>query len=116
MAPPTMKSPAIMMTTELENPASPSSGVMTPVSTSATMEQSATTSDRIRPHTSRPAVTMRMISTWTIVNRFLYGGDYSWFSTKIPKMEVPYPNLYYTGAQQTERGSTDIAMPIDPQF
>ena len=62
IAPPTTKSPTIIITTELEKPDSASCGVSIPVSNRATRAQSATRSERTLPIAKNTAEIARITS------------------------------------------------------
>jgi hypothetical protein len=66
MAPPTIKSPTIIITTELENPANASPGLRIPSKTNDNKEHKATISERIFPHTKKTAVTNRIARVRTM--------------------------------------------------
>ena len=70
IAPPTTNRPIIMMTTELENPASPSSGVRMWKMSSASSTQMATRSERTLPLMNNMTDAMSMISVTSIGGMF----------------------------------------------
>ena len=72
MAPPTTKSPTIMMTTELENPDRASSGVRIWKMSKANNEHSATKSERNLPATKKAAVKTRIMIVPINIMRYFY--------------------------------------------
>jgi hypothetical protein len=75
IAPPTTKSPIIIITTEFEKPDNASSGVRMPKSTNAMSAHSATTSERTFPFTKNMTESSRIIVV--IITELL---NYVWFN------------------------------------